>query len=195
MGLGSILTRVVCGLAIAGGATACLAGGGGALNDPQETYSTERIGPERAAAPDEGVNASITIQFVSYALNSVGGKYRLLPLLVRVGARPAALPLAIEQDRLAVMSNGRKIPASFQLSTLDRPLWDSLSAETRKRLTYPDQLSPNSAAVIYAFVPLADLPVPPDGFEYTIKALTAPLLLLPEPKKKAAAWQLELPAG
>jgi hypothetical protein len=187
MDLVSLLTRVATGLAIAVGATACLAAGGGALNDPQETYSTERIGPERAATPDPGVNASVTVQFVSYALNSVGGKYRLIPLLLRIGPRPAPLTLAIDQDRLVVLAGGKKIPASFQLSALDRPLWDSLSPETKKRLTYPEQLSPNSAAVVYAFVPLADLPGPPDGFELTIKSLAAPLTLLPEPKKAAAS--------
>jgi len=187
MNLGTIVTRITTGLLIAASATASLAAGGGALNDPQETYSTERIGPERAATPDQGVTASVTIQFVSYALNSVGGKYKLIPLLLRIGARPAPVALAIDQDRLVVLSGGKKIPASFQLSALDRPLWDSLSPETKKRLTYPEQLSPNSAAVIYAFVPMADLAGPPDGFEYTIKSLPVPLLLLPEPKKAAAS--------
>jgi len=187
MNLGTIVTRTLGGLLVAACATASFAAGGGALNDPQETYSTERIGPERAATPDQGVNASVTVQFVSYALNSVGGKYRLIPLLLRIGPRPAPLALAIDQDRLVVLAGGKKIPASFQLSALDRPLWDSLSPETKKRLTYPEQLSANSASVVYAFVPLADLPGPPDGFELTLKSLAAPLTLLPEPKKAAAS--------
>lgn len=187
MNLGTIFTRTIGGLMVAASATASFAAGGGALNDPQETYSTERIGPERAATPDQGVTASVTVQFVSYALNSVGGKYKLIPLLMRIGARPAPVALAIDQDRLVVLSGGKKVPASFQLSALDRPLWDSLSPETKKRLTYPEQLSPNSAAVIYAFVPIADLAGLPEGFEYTVKSLAAPLVMLPEPKKAAAA--------
>jgi hypothetical protein len=187
MNLGTIVTRSIGGLLIAASATASLAAGGGALNDPQETYSTERIGRERVPGQEESVIASVTVQFVSYALNSVGGKYKLIPLLMRVGARPAPVALAIDQDRLVVLSNGKKIPASFQLSALDRPLWDSLAPDMKKRLTYPEQLSPNSAAVVYAFVPMADLAGPPEGFEYTIKSLPAPLLLLPEPKKAAAS--------
>jgi hypothetical protein len=194
MDLCTIATRLATALLLATSATASLAAGGGALNDPQETYSTERIGPERAATPDQGVVASITVQFVSYALNSVGGKYKLLPLLLRV-TRPTPLALSIDQDSLVVLNAGKKIPASFRLSALDRPFWDSLSPEMKKRLTYPEQLSPNSATVVYAFVPQADLVGIPEGFEYTVKSLTAPLLMIPEPKKKAAALSDEDPVG
>lgn len=195
MDLCTIATRLATALLVAASATASLAAGGGALNDPQETYSTERIGPERAATPDQGVIASITVQVVSYALNSVGGKYKLLPLLLRIGPRPAPLALSIEQDSLVVLNAGKKIPASLRLSALDRPFWDSLSPEMKKRLTYPEQLSPNSATVVYAFVPQTDLVGIPEGFEYTVKSLAAPLLLMPEPKKKAAALSDEDPAG
>jgi len=195
MNLGTIVARTIGGLMVATCATASFAAGGGALNDPQETYSTERIGRERVPGQDEGVIASVTVQFVSYALNSVGGKYKLIPLLMRIGARPAPVTLAIDQDRLVVLSNSKKIPASFQLSALDRPLWDSLPPEMKKRLTYPEQLSPNSAAVVYAFVPLTDLVGAPEGFEYTIKSLPTPLLLLPEPKKAAASLAGDDTAG
>jgi len=191
MSLGTVVTRVMGGLMVAASATVSLAAGGGALNDPQETYSSAWVGPERPVAPDEGVVVSTTVQFVSYALNSVGGKYKLVALLLRIGARPAPLALSIDQDRLVVLSQGKRIPASFQLSALDRPLWDALPPETKKSLTYPEQLSPNSAAVVYAFVPLADLQGPPEGFEYTIKSLPAPLKMLPEPKKKAAALSVD----
>jgi hypothetical protein len=121
----------------------------------------------------------------------VGGKYRLIPVLLRAGARPAPLALALEQDRLVVRCGGKTIAASFQLSALDRTLWDSLSPDTKKRLTYPEQLSPDSAMMVYAFVPLGDMKGQIEGFEYTIKSLPAPLLLQPERKKKAAA----LPGG
>ena len=187
MNLGTFVARTVGGLMVAASATASLAAGGGALNDPNETYSSAWVVPGQPVATDPGVTASTAVHFVPYALNSVGGKYKLVPLLLRIGARPGALPLSIDQDRLFVLSKGRKIAASFQLSALDRALWDSLPPETKKHLTYPEQLSPNSAAVVYAFVPLADLQGPPEAFEYAIKSLPAPLQLIPEPKKKAAA--------
>src|SRR5580765_8529667 len=102
MNLGTLLARTLGGLVVAVTGTVALAAGGGALNDPQETYSSAWVRPDRPAAPSEGVAASVTIQFVSYALNSVGGKYKLIPVLLRIDARPAALPLAIDQDRLFV---------------------------------------------------------------------------------------------
>ncbi|HJV68080.1 hypothetical protein [Ideonella sp.] len=190
MGLGTIIARGVAAVWVGICASATLAAGGGALNDPQEIYTNERAG-----MPGDGVGASVTIQFVAYALNSVGGKYKLIPVRVRVGERQAPLALSIEQDRLLVASGGKKIVASFQLSALDRPLWDSLSPDLKKRLTYPEQLSPNSAAVVYAFVPLADLPGPIEGFEYTIKSLPAPLVLAPEAKKAAAMLPADAPQG
>ena len=185
------VVRVLGGLGVAAGATVAMAAGGGALNDPQETYSSAFVRPDRPAAPDEGVAASTTVQFVPFALNSVGGKYKLVALLLRVGARPVPLALSLDQDRLVVLSKGKRIAASFQLSALDRPLWDALPPETKKSLTYPEQLNPNSAAVVYAFVPLAELQGSPEGFEYTIKSLSAPLMLVPEPKKKAAVLPVD----
>ncbi|HEX5529922.1 MAG TPA: hypothetical protein VFZ82_10185 [Methylomirabilota bacterium] len=171
------------GIAVAVVATVALAAGGGApLNDPQETYTNSW-----KEAPNDGVISSVTVQFVSYELNSVAGKYKLIPVLLRTGARPAPLVLSLEQDRFSVRNGGKTIPASFQLSALDRTLWDSLPSDTKKRLTYPEQLSPNSAMIVYAFVPLADLKGRPEGFEYAIKSLPAPLLLQPDAKKKAAA--------
>jgi hypothetical protein len=195
MNLGTLLARTLAGLVVAVTGTAAVAAGGGALNDPQETYSSAWVRPDRPTPPSDGVVASVTIQFVSYALNSVGGKYKLIPVLLRIDSRPAALPLAIDQDRLFVLSNGKKIPASFQLSVLDRPLWDSLTPDMKKRLTYPEQLPANSTVVVYAFVPLADLQGPPEAFEYTIKALPAPLTMVPEPKKKAASLSVDARRG
>ena len=177
-----IIMRIAAGIAVAVVATGALAAGGGTLNDPQETYTSNWN-----AATNDGVIASVTVQFVSYELNSVAGKYKLIPVLLRAGTRSAPLSLALEQDRLVVSSGGNTIVASFQLSALDRTLWDSLSPDTKRRLTYPEHLSPNSAMMVYAFVPLGDLKGPIEGFEYTIKSLPAPLLLQPERKKKAAA--------
>lgn len=106
------------------------------------------------------MTASVTVQFVSYELNSVAGKYKLIPVLLRTGARAAPLSLSLQEDRVVVRSGGRAIPASFRLSALDRPLWDALPDQTKKRLTYPEQLSLNSAIMMYALVPLADLKGP-----------------------------------
>lgn len=67
---------------------------------------------------------------------------------------------------------------------------DSLTDSMRKMLTYPEQIAPNSARMVYAFVALADLKGPPVSLEYTIKSLSAPLQLSEEPRKKAAALGL-----
>jgi hypothetical protein len=176
------ITWIAAGIAVAVVATFALAAGGGTLNDPQETYTSSWKG-----VPNDGVIASVTVQFVSYELNSVAGKYKLIPVLLRTGSRSAPLTLSLEQDRLVVSSGGKAITASFRLSALDRPLWDALPPGTKKRLTYPEQMSPNSAMIVYALVPLADLKGQLEGFEYTIKSLPAPLPLKPEEKKKAAA--------
>jgi hypothetical protein len=169
------------GLGIALVATAALGAGGGALNDPQTTYTSLSRG-----APADDVIATVTVQRVSYELNSVAGKYRLISILLRSGRRPTPVALSLEQDSLIVISKAKRISASFQLSALDRPLWDALSADTRNWLTYPEQLKPDSAMMIYAFAPLAELKDPPTAFEYTVKSLGGPLLLKPEPPKAAA---------
>ena len=182
----NIITCIAVGIAMAGVTAGVLAAGGGAGNDPQETYSNGWKG-----VPSESVIASVTVQFVSYELNSVAGKYKLIQVLLRTGARSAPLILSLEQDRLVMSSGGKAIAASFQLSALDRTLWDSLPQETKNRLTYPEQLSANSAIMVYAFVPVAGLKGRPEGFEYTIKSLGAPLLLQPDARKKAAALRSE----
>lgn len=178
----AIIAWIFVAVALAVGPAPALAAGGGTLNNPQETYTNSWTG-----MPSDGVIASVTVQFVGYELNAVAGKYKLIPVLLRTGARPAPLTLALDQDLLVVMSGGRKVAASFQLSALDRTLWDSLPPEMKKWLTYPEQVSPESAVMVYAFAPLAELTGPLEGFEYTITSLPAPLLLQPEPKKKAAA--------
>jgi hypothetical protein len=177
-----IVTHVVVWIATGLVVATALAAGGGALNDPQKTY----VSTTRGAAADDIVVATVTLQLVSYELNSVAGKYRLIPVLLRAGRRQAPVMLSLEQDSLVVISNGQRITGSFQLSALDRALWDGLSPEMRNRLTYPEQLKPDSAMVVYAFAPLTELKAPPSSFEYTIKSLGAPLLLKPEAAKAAA---------
>jgi hypothetical protein len=169
-------------LATALGALAVLAAGGGALNDPRETYTNVVPG-----MPPEDVVASVTVQFVSYDLNSVGGKYKLIPILLSAAARKTPLALSIERDRLVVISNGKRVSASLQLSSLDRTLWDSLPQETKEWLTYKEDLKPGSSVMVYAFAPLTELKGRPAGFEYTIQSLPVPLLLKPEAKKKAVS--------
>lgn len=176
------ITCVVAMLAVALGALAVLAAGGGALNDPQETYTNGWTG-----MPTDGLLASVTVQFVSYELNSVAGKYKLIPVLLRAEGRQAPVALSIERDRLIVISDGKRVSASLQLSSLDRTLWDSLPPETQNWLTYPEHLRPGSSLMVYAFAPLAALKGRLEGFEYTIQSLPVPLLLKPEAKKKAAS--------
>jgi hypothetical protein len=162
-----------------------LSAGGGTVNDPTATYSSSW-----RQEPRDGVVASVSLQLVPYELNSVAGKYKLIPILLSTRGRATPLPLDLAQDRLVITSDGKKVSASFQLSALDRALWDSLPQVTRDMLTYPEQLAANSAVVVYAFIPLADLRGRPSEFEYTIKALSAPLQLKEEEKKKAAALHL-----
>lgn len=169
------------GIALALASTAALGAGGGAVNDPQTTLSNIATGPL-----SEGIIVSVTMQLVSYELNSVAGKYRLFAVQLRGAGRPGPVALSREQDRLVVISGTTRINASFELSALDRALWDSLSPQARNWLTYPDRLERDGAVVVYAFVPLADLTGMPTAFEYTIKSLPAPLQLRPEAKKAAA---------
>ena len=176
------ITCVVVLLATALAALAALAAGGGALNDPQQTYTNNRTG-----MPTDRIVASVSVQLVSYDLNSVAGKYKLIHLLLSAAGRQAPVALSVAQDRLIVINDGKRVAASLQLSTLDRSLWDSLPPETQNWLTYPEQLKPDSSLMVYAFVPLAELKGRPTGFEYTIKSLPTPLLLQPEAKKGAAA--------
>jgi hypothetical protein len=176
------ITCVLVLLAMALAALAALAAGGGVLNNPQETYTNSWTG-----TPTDRVVASVTVQFVSYELNSIAGKYKLIPILLSAAGRQAPVALSIEQDRLIVISDGKRVAASLQLSSLDRTMWDSLPPETQNWLIYPEQLKPDSSLMVYAFVPLAELKGRPKGFEYTIKSLPAPLLLQPEAKKGAAA--------
>jgi hypothetical protein len=176
-----VTTYTVAWIGLALAATAALGAGGRTVNDPQTTHTNVQMG---AAA--EGVIASVTVQHVGYELNSVAGKYRLVPILLRAAGRPGPVTLSREQDRLVVISGTARIPASFELSALDRALWDSLAPQTRTWLTYPDRLDKDGAVMVYAFAPLAELKTPPTAFEYTIKSLATPLLLRPEAAKAAA---------
>lgn len=177
-----LLACIGLGIALALAATAARGAGGGASNDPQLTLSNIPTGAPLA----EGIIVSVTIQRVSYELNSVAGKYRLFAVQLRGAGRPGPVALSREQDRLVVLSGTTRINASFELSALDRALWDGLSPEAKNWLNYPDRLERDGAAVAYAFVPLADLKGLPSGFDYTIKSLPAPLLLRPEAKRAAA---------
>jgi hypothetical protein len=177
----TLWTQAVAWMAAAALARTALAAGGGALNDPQTVYVTVTAG-----RPPVEVTATVTLQLVGYELNSVAGKYKLIPIRLQAGRLEKPLLLSLDEDGLVATRDGKRVDASFQLSKLDRPLWDSLSPETRNRLTYPEQLRPESAVVVYAFLPLAELKEPPSTFEYTIKSLPGTLLLRPAPPKAAS---------
>lgn len=174
------MTHAMAWVALALGATVAAGAGGGATNDPQTIYTSIA-----RRQPPAGVIATVTVQHVSHELNSVAGKYRLIPVLLRAVERQAPVLLSREHDRLSVLSGDRRVAASFELSALDRALWDSLPQQTRNWLTYPEQLARDGAVMVYAFVPLAELKTAPTAFEYTIRSLPAPLLLEPEAKKAA----------
>jgi hypothetical protein len=153
--------------------------GGGILNDPTATFTTEQPGQ-----PPGSVRAWVRLQSVQFRLNAVNGKYRLVPIVVENhGAQPLALSGVA--DRVTLVFADRSVPAILELFKVDRPFWDSLDLSLHKSLSYPTEVAPEDSVMIYAFVKAADVREIPQGVDFMIQSLGSTLKLRQRPAAAA----------
>lgn len=156
---------VVLSLALLGPAPSSYGAGGGVLNNPRVFFTTDLPGQ-----PGETVGARVELQSILFKLNTVRGKYKVVPVLVE-NRGPEPIALSRSDDTFLVLFEGRSAPGILQLSRVDREFWDSLDSSTQRMLSYPEQIGRNEAVMIYVFVKEADLSGMPKGFDYTVKSL------------------------
>jgi len=166
-----ILYLVVLNLALLGPTPSSYGAGGGVLNNPRAFFTTDLPG-----TPGDTVGARVEFQWILFKLNTVQGKYKVVPVLVE-NRGPEPIGLSRSDDTFAVLFEGRSVPGILQLSKADRDLWDSLDSSTQRMLSYPEQVGRNEAVMIYVFFKEADLSGMPTGFDYTVKSLGRTLTL------------------
>jgi hypothetical protein len=131
---------------------------------------------------------SITIEPVSFNLNSVAGKYKFIEISVE-NRSTTPVTLSSDQDRFEAVINGQTVQAILSLQRADSVLWDSFTAARRKDLAYPVRI--NAAAVgrntvpeyvsLFVFLPADRTPDVPTEFHFTIASLGATVTLRKPP--------------
>ena len=174
-----ILYLVVLNLALLGPTPSSYGAGGGVLNNPRAFFTTDLPGK-----PGDTVGARVEFQSILFKLNTVQGKYKVVPVLLE-NRGPEPIALSRSDDTFVVLFDGSSVPGILQLSKADRDLWDSLDSSTQRMLSYPEQVGKNEAVMIYVFVKEADLSGMPTGFDYTVKSLGRTLTLRTLPPKAA----------
>ena len=121
---------------------------------------------------------SIAIEPVSFGVNSVANKYKLIEIAIE-NRSAAPITFSPDQDRFEAVINGQTVPAVLSLQRADGALWDSFTAARRKDLAYPVRI--NGAAVgrstvpeyvsIFVFLAADRVPDVPTEFRYTIASL------------------------
>jgi len=134
---------------------------------------------------------SISLEPVSFAVNSVAGKYKLVEVSIENrGTTP--LVLSSDQDHFDAVINGQVVPAVLSLQRADSVLWDSYSISTRKDLAYPLRVGAAMAAVggrdivaeymsMFVFLPADRVSGIPTEFRYTIASLGTTVTLRQPP--------------
>ena len=135
---------------------------------------------------------SISIEPVSFGVNSVANKYKLLEISIENGST-TPLTLSSDQDRFEALVNGQAIPALLSLQRADSTLWNSFSTAARKDLAYPLRVGPATAGrstvpeylSIFVFLPADLMSEMPTEFRYTIASLRTTVTLRKPPATRA----------
>lgn len=138
-----------------------LAGGGG-------TRTTLYV--TRDSRPDLP-RAAIRFDDVLYALNTVQGKYKVVPVMLESG--PEGLPIGLSRDAdvFSISAGGRTVQGILDLAKADPELWGSLETPLKEALLYPAGLEPEEMRTIYILAPASELQGLPDSFSLFIKSL------------------------
>jgi hypothetical protein len=143
----SCLLVLVAGVAMAGLA---VAGGGGGI--PSALLTSERPGQEPGK-----IQAAIRLQPLSFALQSVASKYRLIPIELRNDGEQEITLSAVRDQVRVFTASGEELVAGLDLAKLDRAFWDSLDSGQQNSAAYPEIVPAGAARLFFAYVPAKQL--------------------------------------
>ncbi len=123
--------------------------------------------------------ASVQLDRLLFALTTVAGRYRIFVLRLEAPGDGPDLALSRTADRVAVVLDGREVPALLDPAAADPALWDGLDPAQRQALLYPAAIPAGTMRQLYLLVPAAEVAGVPSAFRVTIGALGRTLELRP----------------
>jgi hypothetical protein len=121
---------------------------------------------------------SIELDEKLFLLTSVKDKYKVLRIKIKnTGGKPLALSKT--NDRVELLVKDQRVAGILDLARLDSSLWDSLDADTRNLLAYPEAVPPREEESIFVFIPAQSITAVPTAVEYTIASLPEKVRLRP----------------
>ena len=124
------------------------------------------------------IEISIDLDEKLFLLTSVKNKYKVLRIKIK-NTQSKGLALSKTNDKVDLLIKEQRVPGILDLAKHDPSLWDSLDADTRNFLAYPETVPPNEEESIFVFVPLQSIVVIPTAVEYTIASLPEKIRLRP----------------
>jgi hypothetical protein len=121
---------------------------------------------------------SIDLDEKLFLLTSVKDKYKVLRIKIKnTGSK--ALALSKTNDKAELLIKGQRVPGIIDLANQDSALWDSLDADTRNFLAYPETVPAREEESIFVFIPAQSVTAIPAVVEYTIASLPEKIRLRP----------------
>jgi hypothetical protein len=135
---------------------------------------------------------SIVLDRALFPLLSMGGKYRVVRVIVQNGG--AAMPLSAEKDTVTATfapdgGPEKIVKGMINIGQDDPDFWSALTQEQRNALAYPNAVpappggdnAPPTARAIYVFFPAAEVTSLPRNFTYRIDSLGEPIEIRTRP--------------
>jgi hypothetical protein len=124
------------------------------------------------------IEISIDLDEKLFLLTSVKNKYKVLRIKIKnTGGK--ALALSKTNDKVELLVKDQRIAGILDLAKQDSPLWDSLDADTRNFLAYPETVAAREEESIFVFLPFQGITAIPTAVEYTIASLPEKIRLRP----------------
>jgi hypothetical protein len=121
---------------------------------------------------------SIDLDEKLFLLTSVKDKYKVLRIKIKnTGSKPLALSKA--NDRVELLVKNQRVAGILDLARQDSSLWDSLDADARNLLAYPEAVPAREEESIFVFIPVQSITVIPTAVEYAIASLPDKIRLRP----------------
>jgi hypothetical protein len=124
------------------------------------------------------IEFSIELDEKLFLLTSVKNKYKVLRIKIK-STHSKPLALSKTNDKVDLLMKDQRVAGILDLAKHDPSLWDSLDADTRNFLAYPETVPPREEESIFVFVPLQSITVIPTAVEYTIASLPEKIRLRP----------------
>ena len=126
---------------------------------------------------------SIDTSPLIFYLGTVNNKYHVLLIRLKNNT-DAPLKLTKDQDTVDLtFLDGHKLKGLLNLPGTDRTTWDSLEAEMRSAVVYPEIVQPHEEEGVYLYVSVSDARGPrkkhemPVSITYNIKSISPPVEL------------------